>query len=194
MRTSSVVRTDWWSTEDEAFVIAFYDSMSYREMAEKLGKTYGSVKKKGGQLIKEGILDKTKGSYYVNHGNKLNFETCQACESPNKRSLGHFCSSCQIIFENFCPVGLVKYRMSDIQWMKMFLNQEGKCLCCGIGSVKLMVDHDHNCCDPKEKGRYCGNCVRGLVCRYCNIAVSFVEDGKLELYLAYVEKWKAVIV
>jgi Recombination endonuclease VII len=39
------------------------------------------------------------------------------------------------------------------------------------------VDHDHNCCP----GAYsCGQCVRGLVCKPCNIRVSWVEIGKMD--------------
>lgn len=36
------------------------------------------------------------------------------------------------------------------------------------------VDHDHDCC-PGYKS--CGQCVRGLVCKYCNSAIGYLQDN-----------------
>lgn len=47
----------------------------------------------------------------------------------------------------------------------------GPCDVCGTVS-KLMVEHDHDCCE----GNYsCGVCVRGWVCRTCNSLIGFLE-------------------
>lgn len=37
----------------------------------------------------------------------------------------------------------------------------------------LVIDHDHKCCP----GRYsCGNCVRGLLCDFCNVGLAMYRD------------------
>ena len=37
------------------------------------------------------------------------------------------------------------------------------------------VDHDHSCCPGKQT---CGACVRGLLCRVCNVWLRSLEDKK----------------
>ncbi|MGW2892557.1 endonuclease domain-containing protein [Streptomyces griseoruber] len=36
----------------------------------------------------------------------------------------------------------------------------------GGGEAQLHIDHDHGCCDKEES---CGECVRGFLCRPCNM-------------------------
>jgi hypothetical protein len=51
--------------------------------------------------------------------------------------------------------------------------------CQVCGSIKqLHVDHDHSCCPSMTRG--CGKCVRGILCRLCNMAIGmFRDDPKL---------------
>lgn len=51
----------------------------------------------------------------------------------------------------------------------------------------LHVDHDHSCCPGNES---CGNCVRGALCRTCNILLGWVERaGDSRSILSGLEKY-----
>ena len=51
--------------------------------------------------------------------------------------------------------------------------------CCAICRspltvLSMKVDHDHSCCPP---GDYCENCVRGILCNWCNSGLGFFRDN-----------------
>jgi hypothetical protein len=48
----------------------------------------------------------------------------------------------------------------------------GCCEICG-DSEALCIDHDHACCPGK---RSCGQCVRGFLCRRCNVGIGMLGD------------------
>jgi len=52
------------------------------------------------------------------------------------------------------------------------------------------IDHDHSCCSQKK---YCGKCVRGLLCRHCNSLLGFANDDPeiLKAAIAYLERYSA---
>ena len=55
--------------------------------------------------------------------------------------------------------------------------QGSRCRLCGIhsseASKQLAVDHDHDCCSG---GRSCGQCIRGLLCGPCNLALGHYQS------------------
>lgn len=65
-------------------------------------------------------------------------------------------------------------------YLDLFAKQDGKCAICGqpekykrYGKVQaLAVDHDHDCCSGP---RACGKCIRGLLCRDCNVAIGLLK-------------------
>jgi hypothetical protein len=72
---------------------------------------------------------------------------------------------------------------------------------CSVASCRattdLHMDHDHACCGPdggKNRTRNaCGNCNRGWLCRYCNIALGAAKDDprRLRALAEYLEAYAA---
>lgn len=76
-----------------------------------------------------------------------------------------------------------KYKITPLEYDEMI--KEG-CEVCG-SFERLCIDHDHSCCPGKWT---CGECIRGILCRRCNIAEGlFKKDPQMMHNLAvYMEK------
>lgn len=78
------------------------------------------------------------------------------------------------------------YDLTIVDYIKMLVAQDFTCAIKGCeskfgnvdtrnnGFSRLSVDHDHKC-HPKGKG--CKECVRGLLCNYCNRLVGMAEEN-----------------
>lgn len=80
-----------------------------------------------------------------------------------------------------------KYGITEDQLVALF--KHGKCFNPGCGSTEgLHIDHDHSCC-PKGVRKGCGKCVRGLLCRKCNLTLGWIQDdiGKLYGLVSYLK-------
>jgi hypothetical protein len=74
-----------------------------------------------------------------------------------------------------------KYRISSYGLTQELFDlilqaQQNACGMCHepFGDRQLIhVDHDHACC--RGKNRSCGECIRGLLCHICNIALGHIE-------------------
>jgi len=67
--------------------------------------------------------------------------------------------------------------MEPVQFGLLWDGQGGRCAICdrAFGAVAdAHIDHDHTCCDRTTS---CGNCVRGLLCRRCNLALGLLGDS-----------------
>ncbi len=57
---------------------------------------------------------------------------------------------------------------------RLLVGQGGECALCGITETPdWHLDHDHRCC---SRNRRCWNCVRGVLCRRCNVALGMFDD------------------
>lgn len=91
-----------------------------------------------------------------------------------------------------------KFKLTPDEYQDMLVRQNGVCAICGnpetkerLGKlVNLAVDHDRACCPT---GTTCGDCVRGLLCSNCNVALGLVKESPEILfnaikYLAFYEE------
>lgn len=85
-----------------------------------------------------------------------------------------------------------KFGITTEQYDQMLEKQGGTCAICkrdnpGEGKKFFSVDHDHNCCKGQKT---CGNCIRGLLCSWCNVGISYMEDDSSRMRAAaeYLEK------
>jgi hypothetical protein len=71
---------------------------------------------------------------------------------------------------------LKRYGLTEPKYDALIQKQDGRCAGCGDQRKRneWHVDHDHACC-PGE--RTCGKCVRGLLCRDCNLALGQARDS-----------------
>lgn len=74
--------------------------------------------------------------------------------------------------------------MTEDSYALLLESQGGTCAICRTsdpGSGSFRVDHDHACC-PGD--RSCGQCVRGLLCHNCNVALGLLADDPSRLLAA----------
>lgn len=87
---------------------------------------------------------------------------------------------------------LRSYGLTDEKYAEILDRQGGACAACGQSAegVVLVVDHDHSCCDGAKTS--CGKCVRGLLCKKCNLALGHAGDDadRLRGLVEYLENAK----
>jgi len=82
---------------------------------------------------------------------------------------------------------LRRHGLTEQAYVEMVEEQGGRCAICGrVPDGRLYIDHDHSCC-PGENS--CGECVRGLLCSPCNLALGHFGDdiARLRSALRYLE-------
>lgn len=67
-----------------------------------------------------------------------------------------------------------KYGLSSAEIAGLIEAQGGACALCRLPlSDAFHVDHDHACC---QGSKTCGECIRGVLCRRCNIGLGQFND------------------
>jgi hypothetical protein len=77
-----------------------------------------------------------------------------------------------------------RYGITQEEYDELSEKQNNVCAICFRDPTEvgvLVVDHDHACC-PTE--RSCGECVRALLCSYCNTSIGLMEDRPERLLMA----------
>ena len=124
---------------------------------------------------------------------------CVRCEGwhpetdyyPNKQNkadgLRAFCRFCAAKEDS-----VKRHHLGMEGYIQLVEQQNNKCAICLTSDptpdMLWTIDHDHNCCP----GTYsCGNCIRGLLCRTCNMALGLLKENKDTLSRAanYLEEY-----
>lgn len=118
---------------------------------------------------------------------------CRRCGSEKRRGHGSpYCAPCSSAARQERLITLPRrlrdaelrrvYGITTQAYEEMFKLQRGLCAICSKPPSKsyrsLDVDHDHST-----------GVVRGLLCRRCNVALSYIEDGLLEARLSYLARF-----
>lgn len=73
---------------------------------------------------------------------------------------------------------LKKFGVTTSFYFAMLDSQANGCAICGTkvpgGQGRFHVDHDHSCCLGQSS---CGQCVRGLLCNWCNLGIGKLRDS-----------------
>lgn len=74
-----------------------------------------------------------------------------------------------------------RYKMTVEEYEHQLAEQGGRCALCSNTQAdqkrRLCVDHNHACC-PGQKS--CGECLRGILCSWCNHKIGVLEQIALE--------------
>ena len=71
---------------------------------------------------------------------------------------------------------LRRYSITEEDYIEMIRQQDHSCAICGcmfISGNLPIIDHDHSCCPNNGS---CGRCIRGLLCRNCNLTLGRFKD------------------
>lgn len=87
-----------------------------------------------------------------------------------------------------------RFGISQERFEKLLAEQNYRCALCDAPDTGVdrwwHIDHDHSCCPGKKT---CGKCVRGILCRNCNIMLGHAKDNPVILDKAarYLRKERA---
>jgi hypothetical protein len=89
-----------------------------------------------------------------------------------------------------------RHQITLEQFEKLFDKQGRVCAACGsedsgeLSPRTWHIDHDHSCCPGRK--HTCGKCIRGVLCRWCNLSLGNAKDDPTRLrgLAVYLEMYK----
>lgn len=118
--------------------------------------------------------------------NRLQPESCYKSQQSTKSGKNHEC--------RFCMKLRKRYTLTYHSYMSILIDQDFRCKICRCeldmeSPREIHVDHDHSCCPRKS----CGTCVRGVLCRSCNLGLGNFKDNPelLKVASTYLETYNA---
>lgn len=66
------------------------------------------------------------------------------------------------------------YGLTLEDYNDLLIKQNGVCAICKKEVDLLVVDHNHSCCPGP---RSCSKCIRGLLCKGCNLGIGYFKDN-----------------
>lgn len=110
--------------------------------------------------------------------------TCIECSKNPGRAVSR-----TALLSSVSPITVGKHNLSHDDYNALFNWCEGKCQLCGYTET-LQIDHDHKHCPPSKSRQWsCGRCIRGLLCRNCNLLVGCYEKSKGSLDIPLLEQY-----
>lgn len=195
-----------YALQDKKEIVSLYVhvKLSPDRIAPLFGKDRSAIKM---FLKRQGVLRSTQESaaLSVTTGRK-SMEGAIQLQKHRKSLPDRECAKCGDMFhpENVnahkwcdicCPdesalSRLKTYNMSHPEYELMYYLQNGLCAVCDVEPAWI-VDHMHHGCENGSKAT-CGKCVRGLVCRACNLFLAALDahPDLIASGLAYIEKAK----
>jgi hypothetical protein len=116
--------------------------------------------------------------------------SAQFISKPKQITCSHACKRIRLKQTKM----LLNYGLSQESLQEIMSRQGGGCAICLRTSpgVRLVVDHDHQCCAGLKS---CGRCVRGILCNQCNQALGLFGESVSRIknaveYLARAERFR----
>jgi hypothetical protein len=94
-------------------------------------------------------------------------------------------------------MALRNHSMTQSRYLELRRQQQDLCGACHqpldfVSAYAVHIDHDHSCCNGRmPNGRIsCGECVRGLLCKGCNIGIGAMERERTKwpLWIEYLRR------
>lgn len=110
---------------------------------------------------------------------------CGGKKGPNQRTL-KYCYRCGLAAKRASKKAAhgkrveATYGITEKDYWDLYELQGGRCAICrwAKGQKKrLAVDHDHKCPMPHPREVGCEQCVRGLLCTFCNRLIGKFRDS-----------------